>query len=180
MNVSDITADTQMQGDVIVLKVRNSALNGRSLLTLPEFIHPHEVEEILSAFNDVSNDLILEYHYTRVDKKTLTVQALFKPVFTKLGESQKCAHFRVFRESERSFRCDCVTDLPLEINVPVGVDPIPVRSIYVNQIDDDVDASIELRVTLFDQVASYKNVHVVVGFLKKIMQSWCEHATSST
>jgi hypothetical protein len=175
MSASDILADTQMRGDELVLKVRNSALNGRSLLTLPEFIHPHEVDELMSTFNEVSKDLVLEYNYTRVDKRTLTLQALFKPVFTKLGESQKYAHFRVCRESERAFHCESVSDVPLDIRVPDGVQPVPVRTIRVEQIDEDAGSFVVVHITMCDQVASYKNVHTVVGFLKKVLQGLCDH-----
>lgn len=180
MNPPDIHAETQIHDDAVVFRVNQTTLNGQSLFALPDFIHPHEVEEKVNAFNDVSKDLILEHHYARDDKSTLTVQVLFKPLFTKLGESQKYAYFRIVREGDRAFHCERVTGKPLGINVPAGVDPIPVHTIRVTQVDVDSAPYLEVHVRLLADTTAYKNLNVVVGFVKKLSQSLYEHVVSES
>ena len=175
-----IHAGTHIKDDVICFQVNQTTLNGQSLFTMPEFIHPHEVEQKVSAFNDVSKDLIVEYHYTRVDKNTLTIQALFKPLFTKLGESQKYAHFRIDRDSDRTFKCERLSEKPQDINVRDGIGPIPVRSVRVSQMDHESVPYLQVEVRLNESASSYKNINVVVGFVKKLMQSVYEHVSSES
>ena len=175
MNAPDIHAETQTLEDSVVMKIHMSNLNSRTPFNFPEFIDPKDVEKNVNTFNDLSKDLILEYNYTRVDKRTLTVQTLFKPLFTKLGESQKYAHFSVCREGDRSFRCERIKGIPREINVPVGVDPIPVLWIQVAHKEVEPVPYVEIHVKLLDKVAAYKNVNLVISFVTKLIQSVFDH-----
>ncbi len=177
MQSPSLQTDTEIQADEVVLTVNQTTLNGQSPFNMPEFIHPHEVEQKVNEFNDASNDLILEYHYARIDPRTLTIQALFKPLFTKLGESQKYAYFRVFRENDHAFQCEHVAGSPPDLKVPAGVDPVPVRSICVTRVDGGESAPrIEVRVRLLHDASTYKNINVFVGFVKKLLQSLYDHA----
>jgi hypothetical protein len=178
MTTPEIHADTQIQDDVFMLTVNQTTLHGKSPFTLPDFIHPHEVEQKVNEFNDVSKDLILEYHYTRIDKNTLTIQLLFKPLFTKLGESQTYAHFRVRREGDHSFHLERLKDKPSDLNLPAGVEPIPVQTIQVARVDADGVPRIQIKIQLLAQVETYKNHRVIIGFVKKLMQSLYDHASA--
>ena len=180
MSKPDIHADTQIHDDVIVFKINQTTVNGKSSFVLPDFIHPHEVEQKVNEFNDVSKDLVVDYHYTRVDKNTLTVQILLKPLFTKLGETQKYAHFCISRESDDVFYCERIPTKPLDINIPTGVESIPVRSIRATKLDVDATPCIQVNVTLLAQASTYKNVNVIVGFVKKLTQTLYEHVSSES
>jgi hypothetical protein len=176
MNAPNIQDNFNMCDDAIILKIDKTSLSGggvkgphSSVLSVPDFIHPHDVDQKVERFNQVSKDLILDYSYARVDKKTIIIQTLFKPIFTKLGESQKMAHFRVGR-IDGSFYCERENS-PLDIKVPIGVEPIPVHSIHVTELEN----VIQMQIKLVDKVETYKNIHIVLSFVKRLMQSIYEH-----
>ena len=175
MNAPNIQDNFNMCDDVIIFKIDKTSLSGgvkgKSPFTysFPDFIDPHDVEKKVERFNEVSKDLILDYSYARVDKKTIIIQTLFKPLFTKLCESQKMAHFRVGR-IHGSFYCERENS-PLDIKVPVGVEQIPVHSIHVTELEN----VIQMQIKMVDKIETYKNIHVVLSFVKRLMQSIYEH-----
>jgi len=174
--MSTLKLDTQIQRDVLRFRINQTTLQGKSLCTLPDFVHPDDVKRQVNDLNEVGNDLIVDYHYTRENKQTLLVQALFKPLFTKFGVTQKYAQFRVTRVDVRAFQCDRVAE-PLEIRVPSGLTPVPVRKITVRQ-NDEPTPHILIELTLDAPVDSYEPHDVVIGFVKKLVQRMYEHLSS--
>lgn len=127
------------------------------------------VDKIIKEFNRISNDLIIDYNYEILDNKNITVELLFKPCFSKFGEIQRYANYKItYNEKNKSLEAFLCKN-PISLKIPANCDRFPFKDITItNTKVDNVNKTVITALSKKD-ISTYKNFNMIIDFTKKLI-----------
>lgn len=125
------------------------------------------IDKMVKEINALSNGLILDYNYEIIDEHNIICMVLFKHYFSKFGEIQRYAKFKITRR-DNSLSMS-LTNHDMKLKIPNGCEHIPFTQLYIENARLGDANKTTINLTSNNQIATYKNYNMFVDLSTKIL-----------
>lgn len=122
------------------------------------------IDKMVKEINALTNGLILDYNYEIIDEHNIVCIVLFKHYFSKFGEIQRYAKFKI-THSDNGMSAS-LTNHDIKLKIPNGCEHIPFNKLELTNTGVN-KTTIEL--TSNHPIATYKNYNMFVDLSTKIL-----------
>ena len=131
---------------------------------------PLFINNYIDKFNTVSENLIIDYNYEIIDKKTIHVIILMKHIFSKLQETQK--YFKAvinISDNEITITRNDKIKLQLSNKLSSKIEPLYINYIKITNAIDNTNNVTTVNFITDDDISNYKNFDLLFIFVKKLL-----------